>query len=386
MQTLFRYLFSTSDGNKINNDTSKKLLKFYKKNKNNVNSPTSLIQVLSLLLYGLSDSTLDEVCISFGIDKFNLNTSLINFKNMYILLRESKCVTICNYVLSKSNVELNKSFISHIKNVGFHEYFSSENSQQIVSKINSYVNNDTKGMIKELLQPNDINDETFMIILNTIYFKSNWLNIFEKRNTKKELFYTLPKFGETRQENLMFLQDSFKYYETSTYKIINMPYEGNGRQEERKFSFVAVLPLKYTEEATIFDHLQLESLMRKMNYVTVNVKIPKFEMEQELDLIPFFKMCGISELFTDMKATNMTNVIGRKYINTIKQKVKVIIDENGTEASASTQIICINKTCSIYDCPKKIYNFTANHSFSWYIIYQDKLSESPIVLFSGIYV
>ncbi len=42
--------------------------------------------------------------------------------------------------------------------------------------------------IKDLLQPGVVNGVTRLVLVNAIYFKGNWMHIFETRNTKEMPF------------------------------------------------------------------------------------------------------------------------------------------------------------------------------------------------------
>lgn len=69
------------------------------------------------------------------------------------------------------------------------------------------------------------------------------------------------------------------------------------------------------------------------------------------------------------------------FLSILKQKAKIIVDENGTEASAVTMggMRC---TAMRHDI-SKVYDFVANHPFEYYIVYSGSSEHSSMVLFEG---
>ena len=58
-----------------------------------------------------------------------------------------------------------------------------------MKRINGIVDNKSNGLIKDLFSSGDISNETKLIIVNTIAFKANWLNQFDKTKTTYDIFH-----------------------------------------------------------------------------------------------------------------------------------------------------------------------------------------------------
>ena len=102
----------------------------------------------------------------------------------------------------------------------------------------------------------------------------------------------------------------------------------------------------------------------------------------EINMIPILKKLGVKKIFNG--TTDISNMSSSKEsinISIIKQKVKIIVEENGTEASAAT-IIAGVKTGARRKPISKTYNFVADHPFTYYIVHV----PSQIILFSGMYL
>lgn len=228
-------------------------------------------------------------------------------------------------------------------------------------------------MITNLLNPGDIDNNTFFVLLNTLYFKSTWYEQFDSNSTKLKTFYGI---SSNRNENMMHhFEVSFKYYESPNVQVLSLPYK------TPKFTFCVVLPKDKKSKPPILNSEELKAYIENMKYESVNVTLPKFTQETELDLVPFFKSLGVSKMFEDIDILNITdntNITNKKYISVFKQKVKIIVDENGTEASAATVVSCLIESCCFNEC--KVIDFVANHPFTYYIMYDN------IILFSGTYM
>lgn len=59
----------------------------------------------------------------------------------------------------------------------------------MISEVNTWVNNHTKGLITNILPPGSVESLTELILANGLYFKGDWRNEFDASLTKKEKFY-----------------------------------------------------------------------------------------------------------------------------------------------------------------------------------------------------
>ena len=58
-----------------------------------------------------------------------------------------------------------------------------------LKRINGIVESKSNGLIQDLFSPGDISNETKLIVVNTIAFKSNWLHQFDKTKTSYDIFH-----------------------------------------------------------------------------------------------------------------------------------------------------------------------------------------------------
>ncbi|KAL7194401.1 hypothetical protein ACSBR1_034754 [Camellia fascicularis] len=80
----------------------------------------------------------------------------------------------------------------------FHQFFSYSfyvinlllffKADKVIVEVNSWVENETKGLIKDLLRPGFINGDTALLFANALYFKGNWDRKFDKKLTRNRNF------------------------------------------------------------------------------------------------------------------------------------------------------------------------------------------------------
>lgn len=343
-----------------------------------LNSPYSLLSVLLPFLYGLSNETQTELAKILNININKLDETFDKFAKHYKKLSSSGAVKINSLMLSNIDFKLKGDYGKKTSTFVLHGKIT-EDTETLIKKINKLVHANTNGMICNFLKSGELSADTLFVLLNTIYFYCDWQIKFDRTLTSKSTFYGLTNI---REEHLMMLRRKrFKYIEENGNKYVVLPYTNS------EYAFCAVLPrLKEgTPINTSILDITSEHVITALNapHEIVNVWIPRFKKEMELDLIPFFKKCGIKSIFNGTNdIDNMSNYKGSLSVSLLKQKVKIIVEENGVEASAATIISGRRTGARRKTAPPKIYNFLANHPFTYYIVHV----PSGMILFSGIYM
>jgi serpin B len=177
------------------------------------------------------------------------------------------------------------------------------------------------------------------------------------------------------QVNMMHIKLRVLYTTDNDYSAIALPYRGN------KFEMVFILPKTIDGlnalEANISSEL-LQHINSRFKMSTVQISIPKFVIESELDLKKVLPKLGITDIFNEAKS-DFSHLIkehtGKIYVSKAVHKVIVEVNEEGTEASAATVIVVL-----LRGGPRTL-SFTADHPFLFYI----RNKESGTILFLGRY-
>ena len=188
--------------------------------------------------------------------------------------------------------------------------------------INSWCDKNTEGMIPKIITPDLINDNTGLCLTNSLYFESGWSG--EPWNVSD----TEESFGEKEKTKYMTCTGD-QYYENDKATAFCRDY-ANG------LSFIGILP---NDEGDFdLEDLDIGGLLKSNpEYDEVDCKMPKLNFETSTVLNDMLSSLGLDNLFSsnaDFSGIADQNV----NVDTILQKTKLELDENGTKAAAVTAV------------------------------------------------
>jgi serpin B len=250
-------------------------------------------------------------------------------------------------------------------------------SHGAVALINNWVADNTNQMIKNIVSESAVNDLTRLILVNAIYFKGDWLKKFDKGNTRDEDFHVLPT--ETIKVQLMHKPKAkffYGYNNDLKCQAIELPYAGDA------LSMFIVLPdSTVTNLSELETKLTIEALTNvrglfRMAEREVHVWLPRFKLDETLELANTLASMGMGDLFSDN--ADLSGLDGTKdlYVSKVLHRAVVEVNEKGTEAAAATAVVVMTRSAMILKDP---FEFRADHPFLFFI--QDNATKS--VLFLG---
>ncbi len=236
--------------------------------------------------------------------------------------------------------------------------------------INQWVADQTENKIKDLLPQGSVTHLTRLVLTNAIYFNAAWATQFEKTMTADGQF-TLLDGSRVNVPMMKQYAKNYKYAEGNGYQAIELPYDG------RELSMIVLLPPagQYTQFESALDYVKLNTIFGQMQNAAVDLSMPKFKIETELNLNKNLKTLGMIDAFAPDKA-NLSGTNDKKdlYISDVVHKAFVSVDEAGTEAAAATGVI-IGTT----SMPVNIKQFTMDRPFFFLI----KDNPTGTILFLG---
>ncbi len=225
--------------------------------------------------------------------------------------------------------------------------------------INAWVEAQTRGKIKDLLQPESVNASTVLVLCNAIYFKALWSKPFATDRTHPDDFRLAT--GDKARVNMMNLTDRFQYFEEPSLQALELPYKGNS------LSMVLFLPRSPDGLAAFESSLTSEKLdgwLAKLSSNRVNLTIPRFRLAGQFDLRSTLSTLGMPSAF-QVGAADFSGITGTRdfAISAVVHKAFVEVEEKGTEAAAATGIVMMETKAFIG--PPKV--FRADHPFFFVI-------------------
>ncbi|MDQ0360923.1 serpin family protein [Breznakia pachnodae] len=341
-------------------DMSLSLLKQQDLSDSNLISPLSIYTALGMTMNGADGDTLEEMEQVFGLSSTDMNQYLSNYsKNL-------------GQYSSANSIWLEESFAEGVKQDFLNENFSFYSSEvyktamddKSTKEINNWVSDNTNEKIKKIVGKLDGSER--MILINAIAFDAKWETPYE---TIEDGIFT--NYNGDSQDTSYLSSDESKSYINEKMSSFTKTYE------DGKYAFIAVLP---SEEYTIDEYVnqldseQLSQIIKNQENREVYTQMPKFEQEQDYQLINSLKNLGIVSAFSDSANFSRMSDNGNLQISEIRHKTYINVDEEGTQASAATSVT-IKETAAMVEENEDII---LNRPFLYMIV--DVENDIPIFI------
>jgi serpin B len=234
--------------------------------------------------------------------------------------------------------------------------------------INTWVADQTKDKIQDLLPKGALTDNTRVVLVNALYFYGSWSQPFSHESTADATFHRLS--DDSVRVPTMNGQAWLRYADHGTYLATELPYDGN------KLFMTLVLPAagKLDEVRAQVTPTWLEQLFAGPDARLVNIALPKFKFSAgTFSLKASLENMGMKAPFRD--DADFTGITPANLsISDVLQKAFVAVDEDGTEAAAATAVV-IGATAARVDQPVP---FIADRPFLFFV-----RDATAVVLFAG---
>lgn len=308
--------------------------------KNTLISPLSVLCALSMTANGADGETLAQMESVLGMSVDELNKYIYSYINSRPQSEQYK-LSIANSIWFKDTDEFvpNRGFLQTNADYYGAEIYKTPFDSSALKDINNWVDNETDGMIPEILD--EISDEAIMYLINALAFEAEWEDVYAENQIREGIF-TLED-GTKQNAELMHSVEN-KYIESDNAKGMVKYYKN------RKYAFVALLP---DEGISISDYVA--SLNgKKLNDMLTNIKngrvfasVPKFETDYGVDLKDALVSMGMPYAFDEHEAdfTSLGSVAdGNIFIGRVLHKTFMSVDEKGTSAGAATVVETLRTT------------------------------------------
>jgi len=231
--------------------------------------------------------------------------------------------------------------------------------------INTWVSEQTKEKIPELLKPGVISSDTRLVLTNAIYFKAFWVTQFDPQDTYDGLFRT-PTGNVTVP--LMNMETEAEYAYLDDVTVLRLPYEDD------EVSMLFVLPHDDDGLAAVEAGLTVDGIdgwTDALQETEVMIAVPRFEMRFQTPLKEQLEALGMGIAFDGERADFSGITDTGMFISEVVHEAYVKVDEEGTEAAAATAVVM--EDSAVGDM------FYADHPFLFLI--RDDLTGS--ILFMG---
>jgi serine protease inhibitor len=258
-------------------------------------------------------------------------------------------LTTANSLWSQQDYRFEDAFLNLI-----HNFYAADarqvnfkHSAQAAGEINNWVERNTQGKIKDVVESGQFTDLTRLVLCNAIYFKGKWLHSFKVNDTVPATFRITT--NQTVTVPMMFQESEFKMTASDdfTVELLELPYAGNN------LSMIILLPTSVPGRPDV-EPYSLSSLEQKLTVENLrawlakldqadphktSVGLPRFTTIQSFDLAKELQFMGMTSAFDD-RAANFSGMDGTTnlFVSDVLHKAFVEVNEAGTKAAAATLI------------------------------------------------
>lgn len=344
-----------------------------KNGSNVIISPASIYMALGMTENGASEETLKEFEGLLGGGKISADKLNEYYYSFYESLNTAGkgSVNIGNSIWysQAKNFTVKKEFLQAAADYYAAKAYKADfSSIYTISDINNWVKKSTGGEINKIVDKIDKNN--VMYIIDTVYFNERWDQQYKNENVVKDKFTT----SDGAETDAVFMKSyEYKYLENDKVRGFIKPYKGG------KYSFVGILPNAGVSLDQYIASLTGEDFVKLINYnkaeKAVEVLLPKFKSEGDLQLVEPLKEMGLKLCFDSNKADFSKmgqSSSGNLFISSVLHKTFISVDTEGTKAAAATKVEMKSGAAPVKNILK------LNRPFIYAII--DNTTELPIFI------
>jgi len=300
-------------------------------------SPSSIATALAMALQGADGATASEIKETLQLQGFSIQQINDAYKVMLPTLPaldDEVKLRMANSIWYRQGFAVKPPFLEANSQYYHSEVFSADfRSPNALPAINGWVNQKTEGLIPKILE--QIPDNAVMYLLNAIYFKGDWTHKFKEDLTADAPFYRVNNIPTTVK--MMQFGESMKFplYTTEPFYAIDLPYG------DSVFSMTLLVPRGNNTVADIITQLDAgtwQEITSQMSAQEMELKMPKFKLKWEKKLNAVLQDLGIIQAFSPGMANFSGIADAELYVDEVKHKSFIEVDEKGSRAAAVTSI------------------------------------------------
>lgn len=300
-------------------------------------SPTSVAGALALVDVGAGGKTASQLdaVLHTGLPHAQVPEAIAALLNRYQSTRGDATLDIANRVWAAQKFNFKPSYLAQVQQQfgAAAERVDFSSGDQARGIINSWVSQQTRGKITELLGRNAVGPDTQFVLTNAVYFYGTWKSPFDPKNTADAPFKLAS--GEQVQAPMMHQVVKAKGAETGDVQVVELPYGNQGT-----LAFDLILPKSANGLGALESQLSPEWLSKTLNGVQpaqATLAMPKFTERSQFALRPTLAAMGLDALFSGADLSAMAD--GAPSVSAVVHQAFVDVNEKGTEAAAATAVI-----------------------------------------------
>lgn len=333
-------------------------------------SPLSVDYALGMTANGARGETLSQMEQVLGMPIDELNESLHAYAEA--LPDDDDCkLSVANSLWIKEGLDAEQHFLQTNATWYGAGMFEAPFDESTVADINQWTSQNTDGMIDSILDK--MSPDAVMYLINAVAFDAKWETPYEDSQVLEGTFTAQ---GEIEQPAVFMNSDEHLYLESANAIGFVKPYSNPS------YEFAALLPNEGTSVDDLIESLDgtgLRTMLGAAQQVTVDAKLPKFEVKSEANMAETLAAMGMADAFDREKADfRGISTEENLFINRVLHRAYINVDEKGTKAAAATSVE-ISTTSAMVE-PEAVKTVHLDRPFVYLLI--DRATNLP--LFMGV--
>lgn len=372
----------------VNNEYVSSLIAFSKDisqvlldDKNVIFSPFSIYNCISMLYEGSSGNCKAELeRLLYLSSSYNLKEAISAVSNN-LLTTYSQIISSSSFWCNeKYKNDINEDYLTTLANYYKAEAFSEKLYEKTVQKqIVNWINKNTKNVLNVSEDAfNFLNKETIILLLNTIFVKSQWSNAFRASSNFDSIFYGI------NNESIMTYMTQKNIAKVYLLNDNNGALSSLSLLDDLKVNIL--LPNNCTNYIDFFKNHTLDLLKPyntndnfNMEIYRVNYVIPQIDYKEKYNLVETLNELNVTNIFSPTYDFNSIYDKEKMYVSSMIHEASIQFSNYGVLAAAYTEISVEETTSEIIENIED-FDFILNQPFMFSLTYKD------MPLFIGAYL
>lgn len=329
------------------------LQKNFTTDKNTLISPLSVISAMAMTANGSAGNTRAQLEQAFQTSSEQLSSYLSTLQKQ-LPQGEQYRVSLANSIWMRDDkgLTVEQAFLEKNKEWFGAGVYQEPFNARTVKKVNSWVKDNTHGMIPSILS--DIPDDAMLYLINALAFEAEWASVYHDYNVQTQPFHAAD--GTIQDAEIMHSQEDIYLQDEHATGFLKY-------YADEKYAFAALLPDEDTSLADYVDGLtgeRIQQILANSQDTIVYAGLPKFKYEFSTSLKDTLTDMGITDAFipgtADFSAMGVYkngDEVRPLSISDVIHKTFIEVGEQGTRAGAATMVEML-AGCAFIEDPKEV--------------------------------
>jgi serpin B len=329
---------------------------------NLVFSPTSIATALAMTYAGAAGSTADDMAATLhftlyggalhqAFNSLDATLETRNFQKQGGKTNEGVQINLANSPWAQQGFEFEQAYLDTLAadygaGVRLVDYSTPSGAEKARQAINDWVAGETNNKILDFVPPDYVEqapNPIELMLVNAVYMNATWAKQFIPFTTVDEEFTTLA--GKVVSTPMMHQTDSLPYAAGDGWQAVELPYVGG------KLAMLLLVPDegRLGEIEDLLGSGLLGDVARQLSEgPEVQLGVPKFEFRWKGGLREVLSALGMAMAF-DSHGADFSNMAagGQLYISEVAHEAYIAVDEQGTEAAATTGVTMVASAATV---------------------------------------